>query len=92
MTFDELLQKEREIWGDDKQALEHIVICIGKNYGDLSKQARAKIETGQFDAQEVKKELGNMIASTVRWIDDLGFSAEECLQLALKAQQKYAKP
>jgi hypothetical protein len=89
MTFAELLQKERAIWGNDKQALEHIVICMGKNYGDLSKQARSKIENGQLDEIELKKELGNMIASTIRWIDDLGFSVDECIELALKSQKAY---
>ncbi len=89
MTLDELLKTEREIWGNDKQALEHIVICMGKNYGDLSAQARSKIEKGKTDDQEIKKELGNMIASTVRWIDDLGFDLNECINLALESQRKY---
>ena len=89
MTLEDLLKKEREIWGNDKQAIEHIVICMGKTYGDISAQARAKIEQGKFDENELKKELGNMIASTVRWIDDLGFNIEECIDLALKSQQTY---
>lgn len=89
MNIDELLKKERQIWGNDKQAIEHIVVCMGKTYGDISAQARAKIEDGEFDATELKKELGNMIASTVRWIDDLGFDVQECLKLALDSQKKY---
>ena len=89
MNLDELLQTERQIWGNDKQALEHIVICMGKNYGDISAQARAKIDKGEFNATELKKELGNMVASTVRWIDDLGFDVQDCLDLALKSQKAY---
>lgn len=89
MTFSELLKKERAIWGNDKQAVEHIVVCMGKTYGDISAQARAQLEKGQLDEQELKKELGNMVASTVRWIDDLGFDVQECIDLALKSQEKY---
>lgn len=91
MTFEELLKKEREIWGNDKQALEHIVIAMGKVYGDISAQARDKIEKGEFDEAELKKELGNMIASTIRWADDLGFDVNECVELALESQKKYKK-
>lgn len=91
MTFDELLTQERKIWGNDRQAIEHVVICMGKTYGDISAQARAKIENGNFDEGELKKELGNMIASTTRWIDDLGFDVQECLDLATESQQKYKK-
>ncbi|MGZ6005358.1 MAG: hypothetical protein ACXWLH_04375 [Candidatus Saccharimonadales bacterium] len=89
MNLDELLKRERQIWGDNQQAIEHIVVCMGKTFGDISAQARAKIEKGEFDAIELKKELGNMIASTVRWVDDLGFDIQECINLALQSQQKY---
>lgn len=91
MTTDEILHKEREIWGDKKQTLEHIAVCLAKDLGDLSKEARAKIETGQFNEQELKKEMGNVIASMIRWIDDLGYDVNECLKLALEAQAKYPK-
>lgn len=91
MTIQELLDQERAIWGDQKQSLEHIYVCMGKTYGDIAKQARNKLENGEIDETELKKELGNMIASTTRWVDDLGFDVEECLQLALKSQRSYKK-
>jgi len=43
-----------------------------------------------LSAQELKKELGNVILSTIRWIDDLGLDVLECLDLAIEAQEKFA--
>ncbi len=40
---------------------------------------------------ELKKELGNILFSTVRWIDDLGLDPLACLELAIEAQEKFAK-
>lgn len=91
MNINELLAEERKIWGNDKQALEHIVVCMGKTYGDVAKQARNKLEKGTIEEAELKKELGNMVASTIRWIDDLDYDAEECLALALESQRAYKK-
>lgn len=48
---------------------------------------RAKAETSIL---ELKKELGNIIFSTIRWIDDLGLDVLECLDLAIEAQEKFA--
>lgn len=41
--------------------------------------------------RELKKELGNILFSTIRWIDDLGLDPLECLDLAINAQEKFAK-
>jgi len=91
MNLQQLLDEERSIWGSKKQNLEHIVICMGKTYGDIAKEARSHLEGGTVHETELKKELGNMIASTIRWIDDLGYSSDECLSLALAAQKAYKK-
>jgi len=32
-----------------------------------------------------------MITSTIRWCDDLGYDPQDCINLALKAQKKYAQ-
>lgn len=40
--------------------------------------------------RELKKELGNVLFSTIRWIDDLGLDVLECLDLAIEAQEKFA--
>lgn len=51
------------------------------------------VDTRAQDAwrRELKKELGNIIFSTIRWIDDLGLDVLECLDLAIEAQEKFAK-
>lgn len=41
--------------------------------------------------REVKKGLGNILFSTIRWIDDLGLDPMECLDLAIETQEKFAK-
>lgn len=38
---------------------------------------------------EVKKELGNVLLSTIRWIDDLGLDVLKCLDLAIGAQEQF---
>ena len=91
MTTDEILHQERIIWGDTPQSIEHITVSMGKVFGDISKQARTSLEGGQVDVYELQKELGNMIASTIRWVDDLGFSVDDCIERALEAQRKYRK-
>ena len=47
--------------------------------------------TGSFTRRQIKKELGNVLFSTIRWIDDLGLDVLECLDLAIEAQEKFAK-
>ena len=91
MNVHDILIEERKIWGDTKQTLEHVAICIGKMQGDVAAQARSKIEKGQANDTEIMKELGNIISSTVRYVDDLGYDIEECLRLAFESQRKYQK-
>ena len=91
MNTQDSLKEERSIWGNKKQTLDHIVICMGKPYGDICKQVRSKIETGNFDENELKKELGNTVASTIRFIDDLGYDVDECIGLALDSQRAYKR-
>lgn len=40
---------------------------------------------------ELKKELGNIIFSTIRFCDDLGFDPEDCIREAIKCQKKFKK-
>jgi len=89
MNIEELLKKAREIWGDEKLTLEEIIIRQGVAIGDIHRYARDKSEDKEVDETELKKELGNIIFSTIRWCDDLGYSPEECIELAIQAQTKY---
>lgn len=89
MNISELLKKAREIWGSEKLTLEEIIIRQGVAIGDIHRYARDKSEGKTVDETELKKELGNIIFSTIRWCDDLGYNPEECIQMAQEAQISY---
>lgn len=89
MSLNTLLSQARETWGDTKMTKQEIVLALGVVYGDVCRQARNEHEKGTFDEAELKKELGNLIYSTIRWIDDLGYGIEECIEAAKKAQAAY---
>jgi hypothetical protein len=55
----------------------------------LHRLARDHDEGQPLNEAELKKELGNVIFSTIRWCDDLGYTPEECIELAKQAQKKY---
>lgn len=91
MEVQEILKEERRIWGDEKLSLEKVIIRMGKVFGDICKWGRnAEADDAEHSETEIKKELGNIITSTVRWCDDLGYDPEECIQTALNAQEKFA--
>ena len=92
----------RQIWGDNKLPLKEVVIRLTVGVGDLARLGRdgygiatEKNENGEERElvwrRELKKELGNIIFSTIRWVDDLGLDVLECLDLAIEAQEKFAK-
>lgn len=89
MTIEELLKEARKIWGDRTMSLDEIIVAQGVNMGDISRYARDKNEGKGVNVQDLKKEFGNTIFSFIRWCDDLGFSPEECIELAKQAQKKY---
>jgi hypothetical protein len=95
-----LLVQARQIWGndtDDYLTLDQIVVRLMVGVGDLARIVRDHAypdETENDRAshdRELKKELGNVLFSTIRWIDDLGLDVLECLDLAIEAQEKFAK-
>jgi hypothetical protein len=97
----------RQIWGDTRHTFPEIVTRLTVGIGDLARLARdgSPVKPGDghnFTAaviaekrlqyqRELKKELGNIIFSTIRWIDDLGLDVLECLDLAIEAQEKFAQ-
>lgn len=89
MTIKELLGQARKIWGKQRMTLEEIAIANGVAIGDIHRYVRDKSEGKPVDESELKKELGNMIFSAIRWCDDLGYDPEECIELAKQAQTKY---
>ncbi len=93
MEINFLLRKAREIWGQDfKMSLPQIVSAMGKVFGDICKGTRDS-EQGEAaeTEEELKKELGNIIFSTIRWCDDLGYDPEECIKLAIKCQKDFSR-
>lgn len=92
-----LLSLARAIWGEGKQTIDEIPVRLMVGVGDLARVARdtctdptaGEVFEHRF-LDEVKKELGNLIFSTIRWCDDLGLDPVECVVLAIKAQRKFA--
>ena len=89
-----LLVQARQIWGHPSHSpiIDEIVVRLMVGVGDLARLARdgAGMDRAVY-AREMKKELGNVLFSTIRWIDDLGLDVLECLDLAIEAQEKFAK-
>jgi hypothetical protein len=92
MEIKQLLQKSREIWGDEKLPLSQIIVRLGKVFGDICRYERnVPKDKALHTDQELKKELGNVIFSTIRWCEDLGYDPEECIDEAIKCQEKFKK-
>ena len=84
----------RQVWGNEKLGLDRIVVRLMVGVGALARLSRDVFgATGNHATwqRELKKELGNVVFSTIRWIDDLGLDVLECLDLAIEAQEKFAK-
>lgn len=92
MEIKKLLREAREIWDEERLTLGEIIVRMGKVFGDLCRwERRAFKDESVCTEEELKKELGNMIFSTIRWCDDLGYDPEECIELAKKAQKRFAE-
>ena len=92
MEIKELLEKGRKIWGEEKIPLSQIIVRMGKVYGDICRWERnAKKDKPFHTNEELKKELGNIIFSTIRWCDDLNYDPEDCIRLAIECQKKFNK-
>jgi hypothetical protein len=88
----------RQIWGDTRSPLPDIVVRLMVGVGDLARLARDRPTpaggwklTTEEEMRQIKKELGNIIFSTIRWVDDLGLDVLECIDLAIEAQEKFAQ-
>ena len=92
MTIKELLKQSREIWGEQKLSLAQIIVRMGKVFGDICRWERDAVKNSSTHTdKELKKELGNIIFSTIRWCDDLGYDPKECIELAKDAQKRFVK-
>lgn len=90
-----LLVQARQIWGPTRHQLDEITLRLMVGVGDIARVERdaghAHRETGRPLPDEVKKEFGNVLFSVIRWMDDLDLDPLECLDLAIEAQEKFAK-
>ena len=92
MEIKELLRSGREIWGGENLSLAQIIIRMGKVFGDICRWERnAKKDKASHTDAELKKELGNLIFSTILWCDELGYDPEECIEMAIDSQKKFEK-
>lgn len=92
MEVKELLKTGKEIWGNEKRPLSQIIVRMGKVFGDICRWERNDKKDQEIHTdEELKKELGNIIFSTIRWCDDLGYDPEECINLAVECQKRYEK-
>jgi hypothetical protein len=92
MEIKELLQQAREIWANERLNLSQIIVRLGKVFGDICRYERnAPKDIDKHNDAELKKELGNVIFSTIRWCDDLGYDPEECVNMAIDCQKQFKK-
>ena len=92
MRIKSLLKQSREIWSGDRLSLNEIVVRLGVVFGDICRWERNSIKDKNIHTdRELKKELGNLIFSTIRFCDDLGYDPEECVQEAIECQKKFKK-
>jgi len=86
MTLHTLLAVSRDIWrGWRVMTHDEVIVAMGVVYGDICRAKRDRL-----GREELQKELGNMILSTIRWADDLGFSLDDCISSAIHAQRDFA--
>jgi hypothetical protein len=91
MQIKELTQKSKEIWGEEKLPLAQIIVRLGKVFGDICRWERNAVkDKSTHTEEELKKELGNLIFSGIKFCDELGYDPEECVNLAIEAQKEYS--
>lgn len=89
MEVKHLLKKTKEIF-EDKMTLSEIIPAMGKIFGDICRWQRNAFKDRKTHTDaELKKEMGNMILSSIRWCDSLGYDPQECINLALKCQKDF---
>ncbi len=81
----DILKHSLDIWGYDRATAKDIALRMGVIHGDICRFIRDQ------DDKELQRELGNMILSTVRWINDLEFSFTDCLDAAMICQIEFVR-
>lgn len=90
MEIKDLLKDSRNIWGENKLSLGQIIVRLGKVLGDVCRWERNAVKDKDIHTDlELKKEMGNLIFSSIRFCDDLGYDPEECIKIAIDCQKKF---
>lgn len=93
-SLEDLLLLARTIWGDDRLTLRQVVERAMVTLGDLARLSRDGVPQAMASRSEyqdeIQKEIGNLIFSCIRWADDLGYDPVRCVELAAKAQHRFA--
>lgn len=77
MEIKELLKKSKEIWGEEKITLPQIIVRLGKVLGDICRWERnAPKDSATHTDADLKKEMGNLIFSSIKFCDELGYDPE----------------
>jgi hypothetical protein len=78
----------KQVWGNGRFSTKEVLDRMIEG----SRERLAPLANVDVLSEEVrsgvKKELGLLLFSTIRWIDDLGFDALECLDLAVEAKKE----
>ncbi len=92
MEIKELLNEGKSIWGNQKLSLSQIIVRLGKVFGDICRWERDALKDKEIhNESELKKELGNVIFSTILFCDELGFDPEDCIREAIECQKRFKK-
>ena len=92
MEIKNFLKISKEIWGNEKLPLAQIIVRLGKVFGDICRWERNDIKDKEIHKEEeLKKEFGNLIFSSIKFCNELGYDPEECIELAIEVQKKYKK-
>lgn len=92
MNIKDLLATGKTIRWPQKFPLAQIIVRMGKVFWDICRRERnASKDAPIHNDEELKKELWNIIFSTIRRCDDLWYDPEECIKTAIDCQQKFQK-
>lgn len=95
MTLDEIVREGRAIWASQPQmtAADQVVV-LGKVLLDMSVLARTRRENGAWTEAERSdwaRELGNLIATSARFIYEANRDCENAVRAALAGQRRYVE-
>ncbi len=92
MEIKKLLELSKKIWNWQTLKLSDIIVRMWKVFWDICRFERnAPKDKHLHTAEELKKELWNIIFSTIRWCDDLWYDPEDCINIAIQCQKKFEK-